>query len=82
MKPDSMQTGFHANRIPCNIWNPVFSFQTELFKGAAVYMHSCAFKIFLRRVNQPNTFPLLLIVLMACLVSVHKNRQLKTARFL
>lgn len=40
------------------------------------------FKTFLRRVNQPNTFPLLLIVLMACLVSVHKNRQLKTVRFL
>lgn len=37
------------------------------------------FKTFLWRVNQPNAFPLLSIVLMVCLVSVHKIRQLENS---
>lgn len=44
-------------------------------------MPSYPFKAFLRRVNQPDAFPLLPIVLMVCLVSVHKSRQLENGTF-
>ena len=70
MKPDSMQYMESGFFIP----------NCAIEGGGSLYA-GYPFKTFLRRVNPPNTCPLLLIVLMVCLVSVHKNRQLENGPF-